>query len=106
MEHVPPLLDACLLDKVEAVRSMRLVKKEASRVALLALKSYNLKLEGSAKDTNVSGARLLQHTHLQHLSVRLHLTGGHIFWSIWEWADFEVLTVSDALSLEIVKRFG
>lgn len=90
LEHVPPLLDACLLDNVAAVRRMRLVKKEASRVALLALKSYTLKLKGSAKDTNVGGARLLQHAHLQHLTVQLHLTGGHTLWSIESGAVFRV----------------
>lgn len=77
LEHVPILLNACLCgyNTIPDLRNMRLVSKEAGRVALLALTSYTLKLEGDAKDTNISGVRLLQHTRLKHLSVHLHLSG-------------------------------
>lgn len=72
---VTALLDACICDKVAAIRIMRLVNKEASQVALLALKSYTLRLRGTEDSIKVNGASLLQQTHLKKLRVRLVLSG-------------------------------
>lgn len=74
-ERVPHLLDACVEDETAAVRTLRLVSKQASQVALRALRSYTLKLEGKASDTNVNGSRLLRGTHLTSLSLQLGLSG-------------------------------
>lgn len=77
-ERVPPLLDACVQDNTDAsrLRTLRLVSKEASRVALLALRSYTLVLtDGDHGCRSASGASLLQHTRLQTLNVQLRLTG-------------------------------
>lgn len=76
MERVPPLLDACVSEKIDALQNLRLVSKDASRVALLDLRSYTLTLKGFEGYKNVSGASMLQHTHLQNLSVHLLLSGG------------------------------
>lgn len=62
------------------IGNLRLVSKEASEVALNAVKHYTLSLTGSSglagqRDTNVSGARLLQHTKLQRLDVNVSLNG-------------------------------
>lgn len=78
LAHVPPLLEACTSDQTPAVRTLRLVCKEASRTALLGLRSYKLRLlNNSAKimDTNVNGARLLRTVQLHSLQVSLTLTG-------------------------------
>lgn len=75
MEHVPPLLEACTCDDIPVLRNLRFVNKEASRVALLGLRSYIVRLRGDATDTNISGARLLQGTHLTHLTLYLQLSG-------------------------------
>lgn len=77
LQEVPPLLSACLRDdETPSLRKLRLVSKDASRVALLGLSSYTLTLNGAAGDTNVSGgARLLKPTRLKHLSVHLCLKG-------------------------------
>lgn len=57
--------------------TMRLVNKEASRVALLALRYYTLTLsEGRhGGDTKGNVARLLSQTLLRELTVILHLSG-------------------------------
>lgn len=66
LEHVPPLLTACVAYEVNdefshhRVRAVRLVNKEASRVALLGLATYALRLAGGDSDTNVCGSRLLR----------------------------------------------
>lgn len=75
LQRVPHLLHACVADYIPALRVLRLVSKEASQVALLALRSYTLTLKGKAKDTNVGGVRLLRHTSLSNLSVCLRSTG-------------------------------
>lgn len=69
------LLRACLGDDLAAVRCLRLVNREARRVALLGLRNYTLTLKGEGGDTNVSGATLLQQTKLTQLTVYLRLTG-------------------------------
>lgn len=74
LQHVPTLLEACIEDNTAAVMTMRLVCKEASRFAMLALKTYNLWLTNSANDTNVDGSRLLQQAHLRRLKVHLRLS--------------------------------
>lgn len=75
LQRVPQLLDACVQDSIRLLRSLRLVSKEASKVALLALRSYTLTLKGDAKDSNVNGARLLSHTHLETLDLHLAVSG-------------------------------
>lgn len=78
LAHVPPLLEACISVQITAVRTLRLVCKEASGTALLGLRSYKLRLlNNSAKimDMNVNGARLLRTTQLNSLQVCLTLTG-------------------------------
>lgn len=92
LEEVPHLLDACVCDETASLRRLRLVNKEASRVALLGLKSYTLKLKGVCTDTNVDGASLLRQTKLQSLNFHLLLTG----WSlekILSWVESRVVTV-------------
>lgn len=76
LEQVPRLLDACVGEDISALRRLRLVSKEASRVALLAIQTYTLTLKGTRTDTNIGGAGMLQATRLRELTVRLHLTGG------------------------------
>lgn len=78
---VPHLLDACVSHNSVALPSLRLVNREASNVALLALRSYTVRFEGETTDTNLGGASLLQRTHLQHLNVRLCLSGRLIWYS-------------------------
>lgn len=77
LEHISFLCEACIGDTTLAMRSMRLVSKEASRVALLALTSYHVTLEGGIMDTHVNRASLLQNTYLKTLSVTLHMSGEH-----------------------------
>lgn len=74
-EQVPPLLDACLNDDQAVLRELRLVNKDASRVALLGLRSYSVRLHGTATDTNISGSSLLRDTKLQTLKVDLRISG-------------------------------
>lgn len=73
--RVPHLLDACVHNGATAVRTLRLVNKDLSVVALQALRSYTLTLEGGGMDTNVEGASLLQKTQLQRLNIKLLLSG-------------------------------
>lgn len=72
---VPPLLDACLDSASAAVRTLRLVNKEASKVALFALRSYTLTLTKCKEYNPLWIARLLTVTKLQELRVLLHSTG-------------------------------
>lgn len=72
-EHVPLLLAECTCDDIPVVRNLRLVNKDASRVALLGLRSYTLTLSGP--DCSIIGAGVLQKTRLQNLSVRLVISG-------------------------------
>lgn len=78
LECVPPLLDACVVgdDDNHTLQRLRLVSKDASRVALLGLKTYSLELRGCPGDTNVSGSNLLRGAKLQTLEVDLSLSGG------------------------------
>lgn len=78
LHQVPSLLEACIAQEVSALRRLRLVSKEISRVALQGLTSYTVSLKGVANDTNVGGSRLLQQTCLRELTVYLQLTGGHM----------------------------
>lgn len=75
LEHVPPLLEACICNEAASLRKLRLVNKEWSRVALLGLRSYTVTLKGGPADTNINGASLLQQTKLQSLEVHLLLSG-------------------------------
>lgn len=75
LEHVPPLLEACICNQAASLRLLRLVNKEWSRVVLLGLRSYTVTLKGEPADTNVNGASLLQQTKLQSLEVHLLLSG-------------------------------
>lgn len=75
LQSVPQLLDACVQGKTAVLRNLRLISKEASKVALLALRSFTLTLKGGAKDTDVNGAGVLSHTCLKNLSVHLAESG-------------------------------
>lgn len=70
-----PVLQGCIGDDTYSMRSLRLVSKSISPLALLALRKYTLTLKGDDKDTNVSGASLLQQAKLSDLIVHLRLTG-------------------------------
>lgn len=76
-ERVPSLLDLCMDDEQSQLTALRLVSKEASRVALLALRYYTLTLSEERQGGHVNGsvARLLRQTHLQELTVILPLSG-------------------------------
>lgn len=81
--HVPALLEVCTACKYNEktgvhLRVLRLVNKEMSRVALLAMKSFTLILKGQAQDTVVDSASLLGHTRLTALGVHLRLSGAYI----------------------------
>lgn len=65
---------ACIDDDTSCLRCLREVSKEIGRYALLALSKYTLTLKGGDKDTNVSGASLLQQAKLRKLEVHLRLT--------------------------------
>lgn len=85
MAQVPPLLEACVSKDIAALRSVRLVNKEASHVALLGLRTYTLTLKGDVQDTNVIGTSLLQRTTLEVLQVHLRLSGRmhHVLSMCW-----------------------
>lgn len=72
-----PVLQAlsCIGDDIACLRCLRQVSKEVGRHALLAVRKYTLTLRGEEKDTNVSGASLLQRAKLSELVVHLRLTG-------------------------------
>lgn len=73
--QVPPLLEQCVLDEVKTLRALRLVNKDASRIALHGLKSFHLSLKGADKESSVSCARMLSHAQLTQLSVSMTLSG-------------------------------
>lgn len=56
-------------------RRFRLISKEGSRVAMLGLEAYSIKLGGEGGYKRVCVARLLRPTRLRHLSVELLLSG-------------------------------
>lgn len=78
LEHVPPLLNACICDDILAMRRLRLVGKDCSRIALLALRSYTLTLKGGVRDTNIKGTVLLRQANLKNLTVCLDVSGGYL----------------------------
>lgn len=77
--RVPHLLNACVCedDHDAALYTLRLVNKEASQVALRALKVYYLDLRGAPSDSIIAGATLLQSTRLHTFKVFLQLSGRH-----------------------------
>lgn len=75
LQHVPELREACIGDDPIQIRTMRLVSKEASRIALSGLRSYNVEFLDTIKDTNVNGFKLMKHTCLQTLTVSLVVSG-------------------------------
>lgn len=77
-EHAPPLLAACISDDTPGFRNLRLVSKEASRVALLGLRFYKLTLNGVAGDTDIRGASLLRRTRLEELELFLNSSCGWV----------------------------
>lgn len=92
LELVPALLEACtqgpvidpymhgpnIKTSMPAIRRLRLVSKDASRVALNAVRAFKLTLMGGVGDTylGVGGVRLLQQTKLDTLTVRILSSGG------------------------------
>lgn len=74
-----PLRQACVQDNESVLCDLRLVSKDASRFALLALNTYTLRLKGDSQGTNVGGARLLRQIQLRDVNVHLLLSGG------WLW---------------------
>ncbi|MEW5298310.1 MAG: hypothetical protein WDW36_001450 [Sanguina aurantia] len=74
--RVPALLEACSgnKDRDEALLKLRLLNREASQVALRALKTYYLDLRGEFSDSIVAGATLLQATRLHTFKVYLQLS--------------------------------
>lgn len=81
--HVPHLLDACVCDHIPALRSLRLISKEAGQAVMPALKSYSLTFSGPAwhsnslitQHTDLRGVKVLQGARLQNLDVLLCLSG-------------------------------
>lgn len=71
LAHVPPLIEACVFDDTPALSRLRLVSKDASRVALLRLRSYTVNL-GNVHSLQMRMIRLMQ---LQALKVSLSLSG-------------------------------
>lgn len=71
----PPLLVACVEHDSAVLPSLRLVSTECSRLGLLGLTVFSLKLEGGLEDTDVARASLLRGASLQTLSIHLCLTG-------------------------------
>lgn len=82
IRHVPPLLDACVDDCIPNPRMLRLANKEASQIAISALRSYSLTLSvkakrvdsQSTKHTDIRCARMLQEARLLNLEVFLCLS--------------------------------
>lgn len=72
---VPHLLDTCVKDGPATWKHVRLINRDASRAALICLKSCILDLWGTMSDSDVSGADVLQATRLDSLTVHLHLSG-------------------------------
>lgn len=80
LEQVPALLHMCVCGHgflQRCVGTLRLINKDASRVALLALTFFKVSLKGQPKDTNVRRASLLRGAHLTKLNVDLMLSGKH-----------------------------
>lgn len=75
MQHVPPLLHACVGGSVSLLRNLRFVSKQASRIAMQAAHSFSLKLEGRATDTDMGSLAILQQSRLKNLHVSLFLSG-------------------------------
>lgn len=83
LELCPTLLDMCLglqradedededtpETQMQAIQTLRLVNKAASRVSLLGLREYTLFLNGDDEDTNPVVFSMLQHTKLQKLGL-------------------------------------
>lgn len=61
-------------DYSASLRSLRLVCKEFSKIALVGLRRYKLKLEGDNGDTDVSRASFLQQARLLELNADLRIT--------------------------------
>lgn len=78
-----PLRQACVQDNESVLCDLRLVSKDASRFALLALNTYTLRLKGDTQDINVGGARLLRQTKLRDLNVHLLLSGRWLWILCW-----------------------
>lgn len=92
LELVPALLEACTQGPVidpyihgpkiktstPAIRRLRLVSKDASRVALNAVRAFTLTLMGAVSSTDLGGGgvKLLQHIKLDTLTVRILSSGG------------------------------
>lgn len=74
-EQVPPLIDACVDDDKAVLKGLRLVNKDASRSALLGLRSYSVQLHGKVADTNICGSSLLSGTKLKTLELDLLISG-------------------------------
>lgn len=75
-----PLLTSCVRDGVDscsddALCLLRLISKEASRVAMLALCTYTLILKDESGYGRVCGARLLRKANLQNLHIHVQLSG-------------------------------
>lgn len=75
---VPPLLEHCETYKNRSLRALRLVSKEACRVALLCLRSFDLNINGAEHESHVIAARILHPVHLAELTIRMSLTGGYL----------------------------
>lgn len=73
-----PLLKALASDDDYTciLKSLRLVSKEISQLALLGVKLFEVTLRGEDRDTDVGGAGLLQQTKLSKLTLNLQLNGG------------------------------
>lgn len=75
---VPQLLEACTDDSnASRIQELRLISEEASRVAILALRCYQLRFtwEQQVLDTNLGGLRLLRTCRLNVLKIVLTIQG-------------------------------
>lgn len=84
LEKVPALLECVVCGhpgceqramRVSAIRALRLVDKESSRMALLALRECSLIMKGGDSDTNLMGTRLLKQANLHHVKLKVAITG-------------------------------
>lgn len=73
--RVAPVVDACVVDAIPALRCLMLVSKEASQVALQGMRSFSVDLRGSDNNTSTVVTSHSTQAHLQHLTVRLLLQG-------------------------------
>lgn len=78
LEKIPPLLLACICVEIPALKRLRLINKEASRVMLLGVRSYTLAVteaDDRAQEMKVQELRFIGRLSLKSFTLCLELPG-------------------------------